>query len=271
MFDIGVNLLDRRFASDREAVVARAVAAGVEGLLLTGTDLASSQAALAYCRSFPGSGMWLGCTAGVHPHSARRFDAATCDVLQDLLLAPEVRAVGETGLDFNRNFSPADDQRAAFVAHMELAARAQLPLFVHDRDSAGETAQLLARHARAVPAVVVHCFTGSATDLARYLAAGYYIGITGWVCDPRRGAALAQLVTTIPDDRLLVETDAPYLWPRTAPDKPSGGRNEPCYLPWVVRELARLRGCTVDHLAAVTTANARRVFGSSTSQPLRLT
>ncbi len=165
-----------------------------------------------------------------------------------------VRAIGETGLDFNRNYSPQPAQRAVFDAQLALAVRLQLPVFVHDRDSNGAVADALSRHRAALRDVVVHCFTGSEADLLRYLDLGCHIGITGWICDERRGSALKQLVARIPDDRLLIETDAPFLLPRTLSPRPKNRRNEPAYLIWVARAVAEARGQTVE---AVGRANPR--------------
>ena len=268
-FDIGVNLLDKRFNADRDDVVARAHAAGVHQLLITGTDLASATAAARYCAQHQAADTApdskLASTAGVHPHNADDFTAATQAALAELLAQPQVRAVGETGLDYNRNFSTPANQRAAFVQQIELAVARQLPLFVHDRDSDGEVAELLERNGAEPSQVVVHCFTGDAKTLAAYNERGYYIGITGWVADPKRGQTLRQLVPTIPPTRLLLETDAPYLWPRNAPDKPKGGRNEPSYLPWVAQQIAAVSDWTMEDLASTTTANARRLFYPATA------
>jgi len=265
-FDIGVNLLDKRFNADRDAVVARAHAEGVHGLLITGTDLASSTKAAQYgaqqaqTAATQDTPYYLASTAGVHPHSADNFNPSTQTALAALLTQHNVRAVGETGLDFNRNFSTPDNQRAAFRQQIELASDLELPLFIHDRDSDGEVAQILDDTNANPERIVVHCFTGSAEELATYLERGYYIGITGWVADPKRGQALAKLVPTIPRNRLLLETDAPYLWPRNAANKPKGGRNEPSYLPWVARRVAELCELDLPTLATTTTENALRLF-----------
>jgi TatD DNase family protein len=267
LIDIGANLLDARFDADRDAVFARA-AAELTAMLITGTDLSTSLAAIDYCKNHSEelqdnsitSAIRLGCTAGLHPHNASQLDAAMLAELSLAAAQPQVRAIGETGLDFNRNFSPPDAQRSAFAAQIEIAACTRLPLFVHDRDSNGAVADLLEASSQPLHGVVIHCFTGTEAELMRYLAAGYSIGITGWDCDERRGASLRELVPLIPIEQLMIETDAPYLWPRTAPDKPARGRNEPCFLRWIAIELARLRRTTPEQMAAATTANALRMF-----------
>lgn len=266
-FDIGVNLMDKRFDADREQVVGRAHAAGVEGLLITGTDVANSALAAGFSDRYnralllaPSEPTYLASTAGVHPHNADALSDTTATTLAKLLRKPHVRAVGECGLDFNRNFSSPAKQRRAFQMQIELASDCGLPLFVHDRDSNGEVASLLEQSPIAPDRVVVHCFTGDAQTLATYRERGYYVGITGWVTDPKRGEPLSALLSTIPQDRLLLETDAPYLWPRNAPTKPKSGRNEPSYLPWVAEYIAQRCGIELATLAANTTANARRLF-----------
>ncbi|MFP1682739.1 TatD family hydrolase [Alloalcanivorax sp. C16-1] len=255
--DIGVNLGDRQFRDDGEAVLERARQAGVELMLLTGTSVAESRQALALCRDFPDRGLLA--TAGVHPHNARCFDDDARAELAGLLDQPEVAAAGEMGLDFNRDFSPRPDQEKAFESQLALAADKQLPVFLHQRDAHPRFLPLLRAWRDRLPAAVVHCFTDQRRPLYDYLDLDCYIGITGWVCDERRGKDLAALVPDIPADRLLVETDAPYLLPRDLPEAPAvKRRNEPCHLPWIGRRLAALRGEEEAELAARTLANTYR-------------
>ena len=256
MIDIGANLTSGQFRSDRDAVLERARSAGLEGIVVTGTNVAESRAAARLASGH--ADLW--CTAGVHPHDAKSVCAGWIDDIAALAGEPKVIAIGETGLDFNRNYSPPAAQRDVFAAQIDLAGRLDMPLFVHDRDSGGETARLLADHRAKPDRVVIHCFTGSARDLDTWLDAGYYIGITGWVCDPRRGEELRALAPRIPDDRLLIETDAPYLLPRTIRPRPRSRRNEPAFLVEVANVLATLRGTTVAELAETTAANAHRAF-----------
>lgn len=257
MIDIGANLTDRSFAEDLGQVLDRASGAGVEKILVTGTSMGTSSAAL----NLANGDERLYSTAGVHPHDARNTTDHWLDQLREIATASKVLAIGETGLDFNRNYSPPEVQRTVFSEQIRLAAECGLPLFVHDRDSEGETFELLERHGANVPGVVIHCFTGTESELNAYLNAGFYIGITGWVCDERRGLPLRQMVGAVPDDRLLIETDAPYLLPRTIRPKPRSRRNEPAFLSWVADELAGLRDTAVAELRAMTTANAQRLFG----------
>lgn len=255
MIDIGVNLTNPAFDADRDAVVQRAQAAGVTTLIVTGTSVAASQAAV-HLANAP----TLYATAGVHPHDA---GASAPDWLADigaLAASPAVVAIGETGLDYYRNYSSRIAQRAAFRAQIELAVDLDKPLFVHDRESGGETRAILADYRNDLSACVIHCFTGTATELDGYLADGYSIGVTGWICDERRGSALAELVARIPAERLMIETDAPYLLPRTMRPKPRSRRNEPSYLPWVAQKVAACRSEDPATVAAQTHANAAKFF-----------
>ena len=258
MIDIGVNLLHGQFDDDRDGVLDRAWQAGIEHIVVTGTDLAASADAAAFAAGHdPGR---LSATAGIHPHDAQHAPQDWLDRLEALCRQDAVVAVGETGLDFNRNFSPPDDQLRLFEAQTRLAARLGLPLFVHDREASDAVAGVLAAEADFSAGVVVHCFTGNGEALSRYLALGCWIGITGWICDDRRGRDLRGLVPEIPLDRLMVETDAPFLRPANAPRDGHGRRNEPALLPWVIETLAACRGEAPDALAAATAENARRFF-----------
>jgi TatD DNase family protein len=257
MIDIGANLTNRAFASDLDAVLDRAWASGVDCIVVTGTDVDSSARAIDLCAR---DATRLFCTVGVHPHDSAAVGADWVDALERLSRHPCVRAIGECGLDFNRNYSPHDVQRRVFDAQLALAGRRGLPVFVHDRDAGTDVGAQLAIHRPSLRDAVVHCFTGDAPTLQRYLELDCHIGVTGWICDERRGQQLAALAPRIPDDRLLIETDAPFLLPRTIAPRPTGRRNEPAHLGWVARRLAEVRGQTVEHVAAVTAANARRVF-----------
>ncbi len=258
MIDIGVNLLHGQFDGDRDEVLARAWDAGVEHIVITGTELDGSRDAAAFAgRHAPGR---LSATAGIHPHDARNAPGDWLDRLEALCRHEAVVAVGETGLDFNRNFSPPEDQLRVFAEHTRLASRLGLPLFVHDREASGSVAEVLAAAADFSAGVVVHCFTGDGDALARYLDLGCWVGITGWICDERRGRGLRALAPEIPLDRLMVETDAPFLRPGNAPRDRHGRRNEPALLSWVIETLAACRGEAPDALAAATADNARRFF-----------
>jgi TatD DNase family protein len=258
LIDIGANLTHSSFDADRDAVLARAAAAGVARILVTGTSVTSSVQAAALCDAHPKR---LFATAGVHPHHAAQFDAHSVAALRSLLTARQFVAIGECGLDFFRDYSPRDAQRRAFAAQLELAAEVRKPVFLHQRDAHDEFVAMLAPMRATLAGGVAHCFTGGPKELEAYLKLDLHIGVTGWVCDERRGAELRAAVPLVPLDRLLVETDAPYLLPRDLEPKPHSRRNEPQYLAHVVERVAALVEQPVDIVAKATTANAERLFG----------
>lgn len=272
MIDIGVNLASTDFDADRPDVLQRARSAGVTTLIATGTSVASSRASAALAAGYAGGSPLVYATAGVHPHHAGNVGEDWSEAIKTTAESPHVVAIGETGLDFYRDFSPRDAQRDVFRRQIELAVETGKPLFVHDRDSAGETRQILSDYKHELVDCVIHCFTGNSADLDAYLEDGYHIGVTGWICDERRGRELAELAPRIPPDRLLIETDAPYLLPRTITPKPRTRRNEPAYLPWVARRLAECRGEDPASVAQGTHDNARRFFRlreAGTCDPVR--
>ncbi len=258
MIDIGANLTHEAFAHDLPEVLDRARAYGVERMVVTGASQAESVAALTLARAHPGT---LFATAGVHPHHAGEYDDATEVVLRDLARDAAVRAIGETGLDYYRDFCPRDVQRRAFERQLALAADLGLPLFLHQRDAHADFLALLKRYRDRVPAVVVHCFTDTREALHDYLALDCHIGITGWICDERRGTHLRELVADIPANRLMIETDAPYLLPRDLRPMPKDRRNEPMYLAHIGAHVARCRGEPVAITATSTMAVAEAFFG----------
>jgi TatD DNase family protein len=258
LIDIGSNLTHDSFAADRDAVMARALQAGVLRQVITGADLASSHQAAALAARHR-SRLWS--TAGVHPHHAQSFSHEQHPELIELLRLKQVVAVGECGLDYFRNLSPPYVQRQAFIAQLEIAAEIRKPVFLHQRDAHGDFAAILRDFAGRLAGGVAHCFTGGEAELEAYLALGLYIGITGWACDERRGLELRSSVPRIPLDKLLIETDAPYLLPRDINPTPKSRRNEPCYLPHIAATVASLRGETLETIGAATTRNAVALFG----------
>jgi TatD DNase family protein len=256
LIDIGINLAHDSYDADRDAVIARARAAGVSQMVVTGSTLASTAQAIALARAHPGR---LFATAGVHPHHALELGAERLAELEELARHPEVVAVGECGLDYFRDFSPREAQRQAFHRQLELALRIGKPVFLHQRDAHPDFAAILTEHA-AHWRGVAHCFTGAAPELDKYLQLGLAIGITGWICDERRGAHLAALMPQVPAERLLLETDGPYLLPRDLKPRPASRRNEPAYLPQVAAAVARARGEPLESLARSSTAAARELF-----------
>lgn len=259
LIDIGINLCDSAFAADRPVVMQAALAAGVSTLIITGTTPAVTEAALPLCHH-PEQAPQCYTTAGYHPHYADQWHAHSRADLLHLCRDPAVVAVGETGLDFYRDLSPRDTQIKVFAEQIEIAIETGLPLFLHERDAFADQSRLLLRYRHELPTGVAHCFTGADEALDCWLELGLMIGITGWVCDERRGQQLQAQVARIPDDRLLLESDAPYLLPRTLRPRPKSRRNVPAHLTEVLTTVARLRGQTADTVAAVSSANARRLF-----------
>lgn len=257
--DAGVNLFSTQFDNDRADVLLRAAQAGVKRLLLIGSDITESQRNLALCQQAAN----YKTTAGVHPHQASAVTADWLNQLKHLLALPQVAAVGECGLDFNRDFSPRPQQQQVFAEQLQLARHWQKPVYLHERD-AFET-QLAMLNEQQINHGIAHCFTGDTAQLKAYLDVGLYIGITGWVCDERRGQALQQAIAYIPSDRLILETDAPYLLPRNISPKPSERRNEPALLPAIAMKVAELRNCSLSELATNCWHNSARLFGFTDS------
>jgi len=254
LIDIGVNFHASQLKGVGAELLARAADAGVTHILATGTSLSSSRAALDFARHHPR--VWA--TAGVHPHTAKEYAAATGDALASLWKEERVVAVGECGLDYNRMFSPVAEQRSAFEAQIQASLRTAKPLFLHCRDAFEDFHAMLREASQAGAHGVVHCFTDGAAQAEAFLALGFDIGITGWVTDTARGTALRDALRVIPVDRLHLETDAPYLRPRNAGK--TRPYNEPALLPFVARAVAELKDLDVATLAAHATANSRRLF-----------
>jgi TatD DNase family protein len=257
LIDIGINLGHDSYDSDRDAVVARADAAGVLQMMVTGASVEGSKKALELARARPGR---LFATAGVHPHHATELTPDSLSVLEEFARQPEVVAAGECGLDYFRDFSPRPVQQAAFHRQLELAARVRKPVFLHQRDAHEDFLAILKEHRQTLIGGVTHCFTGTGNELMAYLDLGFAIGITGWICDERRGAHLLPLMREIPAGRLLLETDGPYLLPRDLHPKPASRRNEPAFLPHIATVVARAREESVETLARSSTAAARALF-----------
>ncbi|MGY0505678.1 TatD family hydrolase [Luteimonas sp. e5] len=257
LIDIGVNLTHDSFDHDREAVLQRARAAGVTRMIVTGASREHSPKALQLARQHPGE---LFATAGVHPHHASEY-SAECDAeIRALHGHAEVVAVGETGLDYFRDFSPRPMQRRAFEMQLQIGVDTGKPLFLHQRDAHADFMAMMKNFDGRLGPAVVHCFTGSREELFDYLDQDWHIGITGWLCDERRGQHLRELVRHIPANRLMIETDSPYLLPRSLKPMPKDRRNEPAFLPHIAEELARDRGESMDTVARATSATAQAFF-----------
>jgi TatD DNase family protein len=257
LVDIGANLTHDSFDADRDEVIARAAERGVTRLIVTGSTVDASAQAADLADTRPGA---LFATAGVHPHHASDWNDDAALTLRSLCDRRTVVAVGECGLDYFRNFSPRDAQRAAFRAQLEVAADCGLPVFLHQRDAHDDFLEILEPLMDRLAGGVAHCFTGDVRVLREYLDLGLHIGITGWICDERRGLPLRQAAAEIPLDRLMIETDAPYLLPRTLNPKPRTRRNEPMYLREVLRVVASCLSQPEAVVAEAATSNSERLF-----------
>lgn len=258
--DIGVNLTNDRFNKDLADTLQRGLDAGVHRHIITGTSLSTSQHALELslddslpCQRFA--------TAGFHPHSASENNPKSWQQLTALWQHTRVVAIGETGLDFNRNFSTPTQQLDSFEKHLQAAVRLQLPLFLHERDAAGEFLELINDYRSGFSKAVVHCFTGTEAFLKQLLELDIHIGITGWICDERRGEHLQSAIKLIPSNRLMLETDSPYLLPRDIRPKPKSSRNEPAHLAHILQRVAHFRGQNIADLAQQTETTVNDFFG----------
>ncbi|NOY69839.1 MAG: TatD family hydrolase [Deltaproteobacteria bacterium] len=255
LFDSHCHLNDASFTKDMDSVFSRAKEAGVDSIMIVGIDADSSAQAVKMAHAH--SGCYA--SVGVHPHDAKACTNEIIDRLTSLAKDPAVAAWGETGLDFNRMYSPRDVQEKWFVRQIEAAASLDLPLIFHERDSSGRFLELLRAHLPKGHKGVVHCFSGTKEELAAYLDLSLYIGITGVVTHKQRGEGLRELVRGIPEDRIVIETDAPYLTP--SPERNRHRRNEPAFVRTVLMKLSEIRQQDPEIIAPVIRENTCRLFG----------
>jgi len=257
LIDIGANLSHESFSGHLDQVIDEAMQVGIEHIMVTGTSVTGSQDAFSLTGQYEG---FLSSTCGVHPHEAHTCDKDALTALQGMAENNNVKAVGETGLDYFRDFSPRDKQRDAFAAQLELAVQLNMPIFLHQRDGHQDFISILREYRNSLSRGVVHCFTGTKSELEDYLELDMHIGITGWICDERRGHHLHEIVDLVPENRLMLETDAPYLMPRNIRPKPKTRRNDPANLVWVLKTVAECLNKSEKAVAESTTANARDFF-----------
>ncbi|WDN89924.1 TatD DNase family protein [Desulfosarcina sp. BuS5] len=255
LFDSHCHLDDRIFKKDFDNLMQRAAEAGVEAVMIVGIDLDSSKKAVAMAKS----NACFYASTGVHPHDAKSCSEKTIKDLVKIANDANVRAWGEIGLDFNRMYSPGDVQEKWFIRQLETADSLELPVIFHERDSNGRLLKILKSFFNHKRRGVVHCFSGSRDELGEYLDMGLYIGITGILTIKKRGAYLRDIVKDIPVERLLVETDAPYLTP--APEKNRTRRNEPAFVRSVLLKLAEVRKDDPESLAEKIWNNTCRLYG----------
>ena len=258
LFDSHCHLDDSGYEKDVGDVLKRADDAGVKAVMVVGITKKSSAKAVAMAELHDG----LYASVGVHPHDAKDCSESALCFLKDLAGNSNVCAWGETGLDFNRMYSPKEDQEKWFIRQIEIADELNLPIIFHERDSKGRFLEILKTHNNTDRKGVVHCFSGNRTELEEYLKLGFYIGITGILTIKGRGADLRKLAPLVPVDRVLVETDAPYLTP--APEKNQTRRNEPAFVKSTLLKLAEVRGEDPEYLAAAVWGNTCRLYNLDT-------
>ena len=260
LVDICVNLTDNVFSGKEKIIIDDACKNGVFKMVLVGNNLESSKKVSKLAEQFN-----LISTAGYHPHNAKDWDAKSYNELLEIIKLEQVKAVGECGLDFNRNFSTPEIQNTVFLNHIKLAKETKLPLFVHERDAFHQMYSILKKNINECENIVVHCFTGTKNALIDYLDLGVYIGLTGWVCDDRRGKHLRDFISIIPDNKLLIETDSPYLSPYISSKKPQVTSamkhlNKPEYLVEVAKDVAKYRNQSYDYVCKTTYQNYMKFF-----------
>lgn len=265
MIDICLNLSSEKFSRDRNEIIKRALDNKVSGFIFTGTSLKSSKQSLAYANDNSS----VACsTAGVHPHDAKSWKEAKAEI-EKLAKNDLVVAIGECGLDYDRMFSTREEQMIAFKEQLDLALKYNKPAFIHVRNKIEDGGIELIMddfekiykpyHQKGVKGVV-HCFTGNKKMLETFLSYDLFIGITGWVCDDRRGEQLQKLIKYIPDNKLMIETDAPYLTPKNMPKDINRGRNEPAFLKYVAKKIAEIKNISEEELILLTSNNVESLF-----------
>lgn len=260
--DIGINLTNKQFQNDTETIIQNAIEAQITKMILTGTSIRNSEQSAVLAKKYPNV---LYATAGIHPHDAKSFDAQSIPTLRALLEQSHIVSVGECGLDFDRDFSPRPIQEQCYAAQLELAIETQKPLFLHERAAFERFNAITDDYLSKLPKAVVHCFTGSLQEAKTYLDKGFYLGFTGAISDERRFDFLKEIVKYTPLDRLMIETDSPFMLPKNVPKnqltKYQERRNEPKFLPFVGATIAEFKGISIEKVAEQTSLNAKLFFG----------
>ncbi|WP_449399670.1 TatD family hydrolase [Chryseobacterium wanjuense] len=254
--DIGINLTNKQFHNEHEEIINRALDNGVEQMILMGTSIRASKESAKITEDYPEI---LFSTAGIHPHDAKSFNNESSNELRKLLKLDHVISVGECGLDFDRDFSPRPIQEKCYRAQLELAIEVDKPLFLHERSAFKRFNEITDEYASKLPKAVVHCFTGSLSEAKIYLEKGFYLGFTGAISDERRFKHLEEVIKYVPLDRMMIETDAPFMLPKNIP-RMQNRRNEPSFLPYVAQTIAGLKKISISKVAEETTEVTRNFF-----------
>ncbi|RLJ23534.1 Sec-independent protein translocase TatD [Chryseobacterium sp. 7] len=254
--DIGINLTNKQFYNEHEEIINRALDHGVEHMILTGTSIRGSKESAEIAEEYPEI---LFSTAGIHPHDAKSFNKQSISELRKLLKQDHVISVGECGLDFDRDFSPRPIQEKCYQAQLELAIEVNKPLFLHERSAFKRFNEITDDFLSKLPEAVVHCFTGTLNEAKIYLDKGFYLGFTGSISDEKRFKHLEDVIKYVPLDRMMIETDAPFMLPKNMP-RTQNRRNEPSFLPYVAQTIAHLKKISISEVADETTETARNFF-----------
>lgn len=257
LFDIACNFSSDRFEKDLNEVIKRAQANNVTKFLLVSASLKDAEKVNKIYQNNKDS-CFL--TIGAHPHHANEFNSSSPLEMKQLIKEYKPHSVGETGLDFFRNISSYEEQLFAFEEQIQIAIETNLPLFLHQRDAHDDFLKIISKYKNDISKAVVHCFTGTQKELDDYLEMEFSIGLTGWICDERRNIDLRKSLKNIPLDKLMIETDCPYLIPRNLNNKPKNNRNEPAYLPHIANEIALLINLDKDKLIDITYKNSINFF-----------
>lgn len=254
--DIGINLTNKQFHNEHDEIINRALDNGVDHMILTGTSVRGSRESAEIAADYPEI---LYSTAGIHPHDAKSFNPESIPGLRQLLKLDHVISVGECGLDFDRDFSPRPVQEKCYRAQLELAIEVRKPLFLHERAAFKRFNEITDEYLSKLPEAVVHCFTGTLEEAKIYLDKGFYLGFTGAISDEKRFSHLEEVIRYTPLDRMMIETDAPFMLPKNMP-RTQNRRNEPSYLPYVAQTIARWKKISVAEVADETTETAGNFF-----------
>ncbi|MGN7866693.1 TatD family hydrolase [Chryseobacterium sp. 22458] len=254
--DIGINLTNKQFYNEHEEIINRAVDNGVDHMILTGTSVRGSKESAEIAGEYPDI---LFSTAGIHPHDAKSFTRESISELRKLLKQDQVISVGECGLDFDRDFSPRPVQEKCYKAQLELAIEVDKPLFLHERSAFRKFNDITDEYLSKLPEAVVHCFTGTLEEAKIYLDKGFYLGFTGAISDEKRFKHLEDVIKYVPLDRMMIETDAPFMLPKNMP-RMQNRRNEPSFLLYVAQTIAHLKKISISEVADETTETARKFF-----------
>ncbi|ATN04042.1 hydrolase TatD [Chryseobacterium indologenes] len=254
--DIGINLTNKQFCNEHDEIINRALDQGVDHMILTGTSVRGSKESAQIAEEYPGI---LFSTAGIHPHDAKSLTDQSIRELKNLLEQDHVISVGECGLDFDRDFSPRPIQEKCYKAQLELAIEVNKPLFLHERAAFKRLNEITDEYISQLPEAAVHCFTGTLDEAKIYLDKGFYLGFTGAISDERRFKHLEEVIRYVPLDRMMIETDAPFMLPKNMP-RIQNRRNEPSFLPYVAQTIARLKRIEISEVADETTETARQFF-----------